>query len=214
MSIEELRREVEEQESFVESLRRAKAQREELLTQLRELMQCAEPKLFAELNDDVHDLICSLTEKQRNEYTTTHKDLTDSDTDVKDLSGLPLFSKEMEERIMQEEEPSFPDHPILFLEHDGGGKRRSKKKKKKNKESEIERKKTQYVDPCRTVFSARELIARDALLAAVDAIQIECKTLSVENNGDKEDEKIPIWLNEENEKENIDEDPYYSDDFE
>ncbi|ORC88195.1 uncharacterized protein TM35_000182520 [Trypanosoma theileri] len=231
MSIEELRREVEEQESLVEDLRRAKAQREDLLKQLRELVQCAEPKLFAELNDDVRDILSVLTEKRQNDHSS-NKDSTNSDDHINNSPELLLFSKEMEERIMQEEEPSFSDPPIFSTEHDseGKGRRKKKKNKKKNrkkkeneKEKEMEIKKVQYVDPCRTVFSARELSAREALLAAVDAIQIECKTSLVENNGDKANEKIPIWLDGENvppqkldnnEKGNDNEDPYYSDDFE
>ncbi|KEG11009.1 hypothetical protein DQ04_03061040 [Trypanosoma grayi] len=187
-SIEQLRRDIEAQEKQVAALREQKAHRDALLAQIRSLISCTEPELFASLNHDVSELMYAITAGRTHETASpSSKGLSSSygqEGEDEAAAGVPtaLFSEEMEERIMQEEEPPLPSPPRRVR----GKRKKRDRNKERNKKKQQQHK--HHVDPCGAVLSKRETAARSALLAAVDALQLEHTPNTVD--------EPPLWLSD------------------
>ncbi|KAG8341950.1 hypothetical protein ERJ75_001013800 [Trypanosoma vivax] len=206
-SIERLRYEISQQERLVSELRRQQVQRHALIARIHELMCAAEPQLFATLNSDVREMLASIAEH------TVREELSSSGLSSSD-SATNMFSKEMEERIMQEEEPLFGKQLLQQEDRPDGAKRtrggQGNKRRHKGKRNKL----------CISLSPAEEN-ARAALLAAVDALQLGEIPPPVDS--------VPLWLTDEEgggEATGAEHDPmekeqeaegaeqYYSDDFE
>ncbi|ESL05702.1 hypothetical protein TRSC58_06639 [Trypanosoma rangeli SC58] len=129
----------------------------------------------------------------------------------------PRFSREMEERIAQAEEPLLQDqvsHKELRSRSPKHGKK--KRGRQGNKEKERQRA-ARHVETCLLTLNGAEINAREALMAALDSLQLEPCGSSTAKKG------VPPWLSEaetqqqQNDMEKSEGEfveAYYSDDFE
>ncbi|PWV04174.1 hypothetical protein C3747_159g89 [Trypanosoma cruzi] len=210
MYVEQLRRGIEEQERRVSALRQEKQYRDSLLSEVRGLINHVEPHLFHELNSDTQELLHTLENNVSVRGPPTNT-LRGSGPHDLDSSTIPLFSKEMEERIMQIEEQ--PPHRERRPRHQRHGER----KKKKGKRGATRRMETSPL-----ALTELEIKKREALMAALDSLQLESfETLPAEKG-------VLLWLSDAgtlHQQRNVEEvaqgewvgeemQTYYSDDFE
>nr|CCC92786.1 conserved hypothetical protein [Trypanosoma congolense IL3000] len=196
MSIEQLRREVELQERRVAILREKKTRRLAVLSQVRELMKAPDEESFvacsAELWRLLREAVVGPVENSENHNGEA----------VVCRTSMDLFTKEMDERIMNEEEPHLKEEWEYGKELEAVRRksRRSKARKRFNEDGGM---------PAR---SAGEESSRSALLQAVDALQLPGTPRPLTGT--------PSWLCDTelgepggNEERRDEEEQEYSDDF-
>ncbi|EKF30399.1 hypothetical protein MOQ_005790 [Trypanosoma cruzi marinkellei] len=204
MYVEQLRRGIEEQERRVLALRQEKQRRDALLCEVRGLINHVEPHLFHDLNSDTQELLHTL-ENHVSVCGPLTKTPTSSGPHELDASTIPLFSKEMEERIMQIEEQQ--PHRERRQRHQRHGERKKKKKGKRGA--------TRRMETCPVVLTELEIKKREAVMAALDSLQLESfETLPAEKG-------VLLWLSDaetQHQQRNVGEEVVaqgeYSDDFE
>ncbi|RNF08999.1 uncharacterized protein Tco025E_07057 [Trypanosoma conorhini] len=219
MELEQLRRGIEEQERRVAALRQEKQRRDALLGEVRALIGGVMPPVFDELSCDVQELFRTLKHGPpvAESSTTTTAPAGSSPRDV-DPGGVPLFSSEMEERIMQAEEPPLQKQ----VPHKGRRSRRRRngeggRGEKSNRAGKERHAAARHMEPCPLTLNEAEISAREALMAALDSLQLEPCGSSTRGRG------VPPWLSEaetqhpqnstdKGEEEVVE--AYYSDDFE
>ncbi|ESL12007.1 hypothetical protein TRSC58_00233 [Trypanosoma rangeli SC58] len=139
MDLEQLRRGIEEQERRVAALRQEKQRRDALLSDVRALLDGVGPYLSDEPNCDVQGLVRTLTHNAPVGGSPTTAPAGSSPRDMGPSIG-PRFSREMEERIAQAEEPLLQDqvsHKELRSRSPKHGKK--KRGRQGNKEKERQR---------------------------------------------------------------------------
>ncbi|RNF07962.1 hypothetical protein TraAM80_03005 [Trypanosoma rangeli] len=217
MDLEELRRGIEVQEQRVAALRQEKQRRDALLSDVRAFIGGVEPYLFDESSCDVRGLVCTLMNNAPMGGSPT-TDLAGSSPRDMDPSIGPRFSREMEERIAQAEEPLLQDQ-VSHKERRSRSPKHGKKKRGRrgNKEGKERQSAVRHVEACLSALNDAEINAREALTAALDSLQLEpCGALTAKKG-------VPPWLSEaetQHQQKNMEEsegefvEAYYSDDFE
>ncbi|CBH14211.1 hypothetical protein, conserved [Trypanosoma brucei gambiense DAL972] len=180
MSIERLRREVEQQERRVAALREKKVRRYAVLSQVRLLMNTTDPTSFTALSNSLWQLLHDMAAAETLAVNGDDPTITES---VARSASDGLFSKEMEQRIMQEEEPPLKGEWSYEDEDESVDQKKRKKRRRRQKQR---KERLGGVEATGRTLALAEDNARSALLAAVDALQLDGAPQQVVG--------VPEWL--------------------